>query len=261
VPANGPAHQNYKPARGSGGNRRVLLWGRPGFLGVGKTGRALGLYFAYVDVPVAPDFKWNVHYFTGTDKDGIPQFSDREQDAMPADLDSTKPGIQADAEYDVVDQMSVAWVDHLKKWVMFYGGGMGKLTSPALPHCGLVEAFAGAECADVDVGNGAFRMRTADNPWGPWSPPQDVIVGGDPADGPKGQYGVGGALHHPDCKEAGCAPPTDTPFYPPNEYGFFYCANIIAEWIRPAGRGVDIIWDASTWDPYRVILLRTRINP
>jgi hypothetical protein len=44
-------------------------------------------------------------------------------------------------------------------------------------------------------------------------------------------------------------------------YGWFYGANIIEEWITPAGDGVDILWNASTWDPYRVILLRTRIQP
>jgi hypothetical protein len=27
-----------------------------------------------------------------------------------------------------------------------------------------------------------------------------------------------------------------------------------------AGDGVDVIWNASTWDPYRVILLRTHIS-
>jgi len=45
------------------------------------------------------------------------------------------------------------------------------------------------------------------------------------------------------------------------EYGWFYAANIIEQWTRPAGDGVDIIWNASTWDPYRVILLRTHIEP
>ena len=30
---------------------------------------------------------------------------------------------------------------------------------------------------------------------------------------------------------------------------------------QPAGNGVDLVWNASTWDPYRVILLRTRIEP
>jgi hypothetical protein len=64
------------------------------------------------------------------------------------------------------------------------------------------------------------------------------------------------------------------------DYGWLYGANIIEEWIRSAAAGepaaargdsrrvngaaraaVDVIWNASTWDPYRVILLRTRINP
>jgi hypothetical protein len=45
------------------------------------------------------------------------------------------------------------------------------------------------------------------------------------------------------------------------DYGWLYGANIIEEWIRPAGEDVDVIWIASTWDPYRVILLRTRIKP
>jgi hypothetical protein len=48
--------------------------------------------------------------------------------------------------------------------------------------------------------------------------------------------------------------------YQAGEVGFFYSANIIEEWIRPAGDGVDIIWNASTWDPYRVVLLRTHIR-
>ena len=29
----------------------------------------------------------------------------------------------------------------------------------------------------------------------------------------------------------------------------------------PADGGVDLYWNASTWDPYRVVLLRTRIKP
>jgi len=45
------------------------------------------------------------------------------------------------------------------------------------------------------------------------------------------------------------------------DYGWLYGANIIEEWIRPAGKSVDVIWLASTWDPYRVIMLRTRLSP
>lgn len=252
--------QDYRTAGPNGTKRRVFLWGRPGFIGVAATGHSLGLYFAYVDMPRGPHFAWKVHYFTGL-RNGVPQFSDDEADAAALDLDSTRDGNQPGEVHDVVDQMSVAWVDHLKKWVMFYGGGMGKLTSPALPHCGILEAFARSECTKVVVGDGAFRMRTADYPWGPWSPPQDLIAGGDPDVPGSGQYGPGGVLHHPDCTAPTCAPHTQTPFYHKNEYGFFYAADIIESWIRPAGKGVDIIWNASTWDPYRVVLLRTRINP
>jgi hypothetical protein len=76
-----------------------------------------------------------------------------------------------------------------------------------------------------------------------------------------GQYGAGGALHHPECTEDGCATHTQTEFYHENEYGFFYSANIIEQWTRRVDGGVDILWNASTWDPYRVVLLRTRIKP
>jgi hypothetical protein len=158
-----------------------------------------------------------------------------------------------------VDQHTIAWVAPLSKWVMIYGGGMGKSYREALPVCGVLQLFTGGECTKVEVGNGAFRMRTADHPWGPWTPPQDLIVAGDPAE-PKLQYGPGGALRHPACTQPDCAPHTDTPYYQQNEYGFFYAPNLIEQWTRPAGDGVDLIWNASTWDPYRVILLRTRIR-
>jgi hypothetical protein len=52
-----------------------------------------------------------------------------------------------------------------------------------------------------------------------------------------------------------------TPQLPPNDYGFLYSANLIGPWIKPVGKSVDVIWNASTCDPYRVVLLRTRIDP
>jgi len=264
VPANEPGyeHQDYSPAGGQGAHRRVLLWGRPGFVGVGATGRDLGLYFAYVDMPDGPGLDWDVHYYTGTDAQGRPEFSDNEADAVPLDLDAAEPGVQTGEAHDVVDQMSVVWVAHLKKWIMIYGGGMSSLPKAGLPHCGMTELFSGIECRSVVTGDGAVRMRSADNPWGPWTPAQDVIVAGSPdADPPGGQYAPGGVLYHPDCSGKACAPPTRTKFYDKREYGFFYAPNIIEQWIRPAGDAVDIIWNASTWDPYRVVLLRTRIKP
>lgn len=251
---------NYSPATGSGNSQRVFLWGRPGFIGVNAKGRTMGLYFAYVDMPSGPGFTWNVNYYTGT-VDGMPQFSTKEKDASAVDLDSTQAGIQSKEVHDIANQMSVEWIAHLNKWVMFYGGGITKIPSPPLPLCGVLQLFTRDDCKLVDTGNGAVRMRTADHPWGPWSPPQDVIAGGDPDVPGSGQYGEGGMLNHLACDTETCAPHTQSPFYKENEYGFFYSANIIVPWIVPVGDGVDVLWNASTWDPYRVVLLRTRIDP
>ena len=45
-------------------------------------------------------------------------------------------------------------------------------------------------------------------------------------------------------------------------HGFLYGANIIAEWTEPRSNGaVDIYWNVSTWNPYQVLLMRSRINP
>jgi hypothetical protein len=252
---------DFAPATKASKHSKVFVWGRPHFIGVNATGRMLGQYFAYVDLPSGETLEWRPQYFTGVDEDGRPRFSPNENEAAPLDLDSAKDGIQAGDHYDVVDQVSIAWVPQLSKWLMFYGGGMiNRPLEPLLVNCGILEIFTGPECTQVKIGNGAFRMRSADYPWGPWTPPQDLIAAGDPAVA-EGQYGPGGMLRHPDCSDPNCAPTTARPGEREDEYGFFYSANIIEQWTRPAGGGVDIIWNASTWDPYRVILLRTRINP
>ena len=264
VPARGPGHinQNYGSADGAGGNQRVFLWGRPGFIGVNTGGRSLGLYFAYADMPAGPGFSWDLYYYSGSDANGMPLFSKNERDAIAVDLDSTLKGIQPVEVYDIVDQMSVTWVDPLKKWVMLYGGGMINLPGPYLPTCGLLEFFTRSECKDVAIGNGAIRMRSANDPWGPWTPPQDVLIPGDPNKSPPELlYAPGGILRHPDCVQESCAGSTDWADVNPREYGILYGVNIIEQWTRPAGSGADLIWNLSTWDPYRVVLLRTRINP
>jgi hypothetical protein len=258
IPENG-TEQDYRTAVDSGDARRVLIWGRPGFIGVSANGRTMGLYFAYVDLPKGPGFSWDVNYFTHTEG-GVPRFSRDERDAQPLDLDASNPGMQTAEQHDITHQMTVAWIEPLDKWVMFYGGGITALPSPALPDCGVLQLFTGSECKDVVIDNGAIRMRTADNPWGPWSAPQDVIAGGDPKVPGSGQYGPGGMLRHPACTAERCAPHSQTAFYHPDEYGFFYSANIIEEWAQVVEGGVDVIWNASTWDPYRVVLLRTRIH-
>ena len=241
-------------------DKRVYFWGRPHFVGVNAKRETLAMYFAYAEMPRAPDFALQLHYFTGTGADGAAQYSVNERDAVPVDLDSTQSGVQSREDQDIVQQMSVVWMAPLSKWVMFYGGGVSKVAIPQIaPNCGVLEIFARNECKNVVVGNGAIRMRTADEPWGPWTPSQDVIVGGDADARPvKDEYASGGVLYHPACTGAQCQTPSTR--HQQNDYGWLYGANIIEQWTKSDSQGVDVIWNASTWDPYRVILLKTRIN-
>jgi hypothetical protein len=222
----------------------------------------MNLYFAYADMPVAPDFDWSLNYFTGVDDAGIPQFSGRESEASALDLDAATAGVQPNEAVDMVQHMSVAWMEPLKKWVMFYGGGidMTPLPERGLGDCGILEVFAPGDCKDIVMGSGSIYMRSADHPWGPWGEMQELIAGGDPDIPGSGQYRPGGALYHSKCEEQGCAPHSPLPPINPEGYGWFYGANIIEQWLVPAGDGVDVLWNASTWDPYRVILLRTHIS-
>lgn len=264
-PANGSGsgNQDYNVAESSGNNRRVFLWGRPGFAGVNANGRTLGLYFAYVDMPTGGSYSWVVNYYTGTSS-GIPQFSTNESDAAALDLDSSTGGIQTNEVHDLVALQNAVWIDHLGKWVTLYGGSVSTNPLPfgAFPTCGVLEFFVGyEECEDADLENGAIYMRTADDPWGPWSPAQEFFSPGDPtASPPTGEYASGGILYHPDCSGS-CVESYDHPNYDPDvEYGVIYAPNIIVPWIEEVGDDVDVIWNMSTWNPYGVVLMRTRIE-
>jgi hypothetical protein len=48
-------------------------------------------------------------------------------------------------------------------------------------------------------------------------------------------------LHHPAGKDPSCAPIDQAPERVAGEVGYFYAPNIVEQWIRPAGDGVDII--------------------
>jgi hypothetical protein len=257
----GRQHQDYRNvATTRTPNRRVLLWGRPEFIGVNARNQSLSLYFAYADVPKEPELAWQLNYYSGSDAAGTPNYSRDEREARAVDLDSTQAGVQAREAHDIVQHMSVVWLEPLQQWVMFYGGGINTIPLPLIaPTCGLLEIFTRTECKNVVIGNGAIRMRTASDPWGPWSPPQDVFIGGDATRRPtEHQYAPGGVLHHPDCVGERCQ--SRSPSLPKGDYGWLYGANIIEPWTTVDADGVDVIWNASTWNPYRVVLLKTRID-
>ena len=187
---------DYRPTDGTRAQAsKVLLWGRPGYIGTKADGRDLKLYFAITDDPsysATGAIDWAPRYFTGLSAEGAPRFSSSQRDAVPLQLDGSP---SADSEtWDVVNQMSVSWVAALGSWVMLYGGG----ANPMLTD------FFTSELSDLvqhDL-EGAIHVRFAREPWGPWSAPQQLFAAGDPHPldlEPPGssQYAPGGILRHP----------------------------------------------------------------
>lgn len=239
---------DYRPPSAPGLNAKVFLWGRPWFVGAGLAQRDARLYFAYLDLPRFSDAgrtELRFHYFSGL-SDGVPQFSTIQSDAVALDL--SYPGETPWVEsWDVTGQISVAYVEPLRKWVMLYGGD---LTASPLQFMG----------QDPDLvrhdPEGAIHLRVADQPWGPWSEPQQLFnattSSGEVSALPSAPRGV---VRRPDCTDSACPP--HEPFYPAQERGFLYGANIIQEWTTPRDDGAELYWNVSTWDPYQIVLLKT----
>lgn len=245
---------DYRVATQVGGSaEKVFLWGRPGYVGAGGKGRDIELYFAYVDMPKydgSGHFAWTPHYFTGV-ASGVPKFSDDQSAAVALDLSDgmADPG----ERFDIVNQMTVSWVAPLKQWVMLYGGDLPPL---------VITYFLGAGAGDaVRDPDGAIHARFAAHPWGPWSKPISVLKGGDPATSPPvagTQYGPGGILYHPACTSSDCAP-TD-PTTGMGDFGRLYASIVVDAWTEARGpNAADIYWNVSTWNPYGIVLMKSRI--
>jgi hypothetical protein len=251
-------------------NQKVFLWGRPGFVGVNAEGLSPKLYFAYVDMPSfsATGSKWSFHYFTGFGPMGCkigstsgayPCFSTSQTDAKPLDLGGT--GDVTKEKYDIVGQMTIAWVPALSRWVMLYGGDQD-----GGPGGGL-DLIVG----DPDYQNvvhapfGNIHSRFAAAPWGPWTEGAAALVGGDPNTSPPSsgtQLGVSGMLHHPGCTNTHlCAPSEPGVFDPSISHGHLYAPNIVDKWTTTRGTNqADIYWTVSSWDPMETVLVRSRVS-
>jgi hypothetical protein len=235
-------------AGGSGG--KVFMWGRPLFLS--SSLMQAQLYFLYADLPRiqadgAPS--WNPRYFAGLDSSGAPRFSDHHVDAKPLDLSGGAGSPQE--SIDCVGQLSVSWVQALRRWVLIYGGDAPPIIFPLLSN-------PTAQC----VPDGAMHVRFAKHPWGPWSKPQTLLSAGHPEDPNRlGLYGNGGIMFSPNCAGSGCAP-SDPPTMPgQGDVGRLYAANIVDTWTESRGTGrADLYWLASTWNPYQVVLFKTRLE-
>ena len=245
---------DYRPADGSRpGAAKLLLWGRPGYIGTGADGRDLRLYFAVVDMPrysASADFAWEPRYFTGVSASGVPQFTADPGEARALDLGGAP--LPEHERWDVVNQMSISWVAPLGAWVMLYGGGTNETLAQVLTYGegGLVEPDP----------EGAIQIRFAPAPWGPWSAPEPLLNAGSPlpvTEAPReaSQYGPGGILRHPLCTAPECAP--EEPTIHAGDYGFLYGANVIDAWTEAVDSGAALYWNVSTWHPYQVVLIKS----
>jgi hypothetical protein len=252
---------NYTPAAGDSLPRSgVFLWGRPHFSGTRSSGRDLRLYLLWAPMPV-PDsnkrFEWNPSYFTGLDREQRPQFSARELDAKPLDLDAETAGDQPEELHDVVGQMNVMWVPSLQHFVMFYGGESSGFAE------GLVVWDDPAQTQHDP--QGSLWLRFAKQPWGPWTAPQQLMAAGDraPEAQPTHQYAEGGILAHNNCRTNKCA--RYDPAYEldlgNNNNGVLYGPSFIDAWTTEDRDATSLYWLVSTWNPYQTVLMRTTLRP
>jgi hypothetical protein len=255
-----PFGNDYRPGKGA-----LLVWGRPFFNA--EEGRQSQLYLMVHPLPVrrAHDGEWRFRpwYFAGVTRSGLPLWSRVQGRAKPLALDGEIGGSPFE-EQPLVNQFSVSWVGgSIRKWVMLYSGNTADylILDPA-------NARPGPE-------PGSVRIRYADHPWGPWSPPQPHLLEGLP-DQIGAAVGPGGVLFHPACQDAPGAPcaesdpvrPIDSflPGCPPVgrtfDRGFFYGANIIDAYTEADGSGgMNLYWNLSTWNPYAVLYLKTNLKP
>jgi hypothetical protein len=250
-----PRANDYRPLATTTAGAKVLLWGRPNFVGIGSAGLDAQLYFAYADMPHADatgSFDWSPRYFTGLDDDGRPRFSDDASDAAPLALGGAA---LTHEQVDFVNQMGIAYLAPLHRWAMFYGGGAPSKVdfSVTLPD----------GTRPVHDPRNAIVSRYAEQPWGPWSAPVEVLAAGDPMNAQPSadsEFASGGLLHHEACRTPGCAPGEHTSLYEQTPWGFFYAPLIVDAWTEARDSNTaDVYWFLSTWSPYQIVLMKTRL--
>ena len=250
----------------SPGTGALLMWGRPGFSG--EHGRQSQLYLLKHTLPLPVRSDGSVafapQFFAGVDPEtGEPRWSDAQRDAVAIAMDGKRNGSPSEPVI-LVNQFTMSWLGPpVNKWMMIYGGDV--------PDNLLIDPNA----ANAQGTRGPLRVRFADWPWGPFSPAQIYLSPGSPGD--RGDpYGPGGFLYHTACLDQPDAPCARTdPVRPVDsllpgcptpavqlDIGRLYGVNIIDAYTQPSPEGgLVVTWNVSTWNPYGVVLMRSRIAP
>jgi hypothetical protein len=243
------------------GHGAVFVWGRPGW--TVQAGGQAHMYLMVHRLPIRRNKRGQVlfrpRYFAGLRANGDPLWTKEERRAKPLAMDGVPNGSPDDPE-PFPNHMAMSWLGPpVNEWMMLYGGGALLAPTPLVPPPGSEP--------------GTIRVRFADQPWGPWSPPQTHLDPGSPA-AVGAAFGPGGWIFHPACVDQGAATcARSDPTRPPDfvlpgcpEAGKLFdvgvLPNTLARWPRaPAGAGLDVFWVVSPWNPYGVGLLRTNVRP
>jgi hypothetical protein len=175
-------------------------------------------------------------YFAGL-VNGQPTWTTSESGAVPVIQDNPLNGPVWPNDTPSIGNMSVAYSEDLKLWIMTYDGGK---TSQAATQ--------------------GVYFTYAQQPWGPWAAPQ-LILNAE-RDNVRGQF-----LHDPavlpNPPGDGLNGPTIGGNNPVTTPGGLYAPYLIERFTRVAGDRLKIYYVLSTWNPYTVVKMRAefRITP
>jgi hypothetical protein len=152
----------------------VFVWGRPSFAALSQTSGPQVAGFTDVFLmlldgdeldmfPSGNEAEVTRHYYAGYDEEkGAVAWTQDPSEALAV--------IEAgQTEIVPVNQMTVAYDENLKHWLMLYGGNqVGTDKAPAEPLPGTLGYLKPTPYGEEA---GGIHVRLAPNPWGPWSEP------------------------------------------------------------------------------------------
>jgi len=200
-----------------GNDGYIYIWGAPGVWQAGESAP----YLARLR-PANIATGDGIEYFSGYLPNGRPNFEPGESNATPLFNDSPS----------CTSYLGQQWNPYVHQWIMIYN------------------------CAD-DTAAHPFGvwMRTAPNPWGPYSAPQTIF-------NPIRDHGYCYFIHSNGACPNGSPNPTNSD----HGVGEYYAPFFIANWTtgtfatRTEAATSTLYYTLSTWNPYGVVILKSAIR-
>jgi len=212
------------PAAGQDGN--LYFWGTQG----GDLYRKSPPYLARKPVGSLGSAT-GLEYWHGLNADGTPQFMPGEANAAPLFHDTSVDTSGQPQTTDCMGEVGVTWNTFLQRWLMLYNCNNPTATQPR-----------------------GIYMRTAQQPWGPWSAPQTIF-------NPQRDGGYCNFIHRAVTNaQAQC-----DNLAGPNllgDYGGDYGPYVLNRYTTgDTARGTSIIdYTVSTWIPYTIVVLQSTLQ-